>query len=103
MNTLVFSQSGSEPEPRLAQFRPAPSIETGICQFLATHPSSPALLVAQYVWAEGRDTGRDLHLDSWLWIRERMEQLAARGVLRCEVRGGVLVWSLAEAALQAAA
>ena len=95
--------TGSEPEPRLAQFRHAPSIETRICGFLTTHPSSSALLVAQHVWGELRETGRDLHVDSWLWIRERIEALAAQGILQPQQRGPVQVWSMAEPELAVAA
>jgi hypothetical protein len=102
MQFLVLSQTGSEPEPPHAQLRRAASIETGICRFLAAHPASPALLVAQAVWAETRRARPDLHLDSWLWIRERMEQLAAEGRLRREERGGVQVWSVGEPSLKAA-
>lgn len=83
--------------------RSAPAIEVGICRFLAAHPASSALMVAQHVWAEVPETGRDLHVDSWLWIREQMETLAARGILRRQQQNGAQLWWLSEPAMPAPA
>jgi hypothetical protein len=67
------------------------AILKSIRAYLTKHPKSPALLVAQHVWGELCPATRDVHVDSWVWIRERMEELAQAGELRCEGA----VWSLA--------
>ena len=67
------------------------AIEKLIRAFLAQHPNSPTLLVAQSVWGELRSQTRNVYVDSWLWIRDQMEVLAGTGALR---RDGQ-VWSLA--------
>ena len=98
----LSGQSSAERYPALSIPQHCGRIRSGICQFLATHPASPALLVAQHVWAEVRDAGRDVHVDSWLWIREQMEALAAQGILRRQQRDGAQVWWLSEDAPAAA-
>lgn len=67
------------------------AILKSIRAYLTKHPNSPALLVAQHVWGELCPVTTDVHVDSWMWIREQMEALARQGLLR---RDGA-VWSLA--------